>query len=148
MSKIHWQVPVDLDPPQGEIFIHCGSPLVTAANTVIVPVKTGENSFRVEAHNGATGARLWVLNTAVASYHGTSTYLIMTKYNNYLGVNTGDGKNKIAILDPNATENDPVIPTTLVMNEVITQLGVYPRWRLSRRREGMVYQYRGGRSVY
>jgi hypothetical protein len=62
----------------------------------------------------------------VASYHGTSTYLIMTKYNNYLGVNTGDGKNKIAILDPNATENDPVIPTTLVMNEVITQLGVTP----------------------
>src|ERR1700686_2840538 len=64
MSKIHWQVPVDLDPPQGEIFIHYGSPVVTAANTVIVPVKTGKNSFRVEAHNGATGARLWVLNTA------------------------------------------------------------------------------------
>lgn len=365
-SKIHWHTPVDLDPPQGEILIHYGSPLVTAANTVIVPVKTGENSFRVEAHNGATGTRLWALNTAykapsdgfmpglgptlfgarlyipdtagvvtvrtnpdsptakvahlyfygqqnyqqnptiyqqnvqintpvtadaagnvyfgflvlgstpiglqsglariapngtgtwvsaadmsgdskmknvamscapalsadgstlyvavdngtygyllalnsatlaltskvrlkdpasgldadisdessatptvgpdgdvyfgvlenpfpdhndrgwmlhfnsdlsqqktpgsfgwddtpsivdaslVASYHGTSTYLIMTKYNNYLGINTGDGRNKIAILDPNATEDDPVIPTTLVMKEVITQLGVTP----------------------
>lgn len=62
-SKIHWHVPVDLFPPQGEIFIHYGSPLVTAANTVIVPVKTGSNSYRVEAHNGATGKRLWAQKT-------------------------------------------------------------------------------------
>src|SRR5271170_4943056 len=52
LDAIHWHVPVDLDPPKGEIFIHYGSPLVTAANTVIVPVKTGANSFRVEAHDG------------------------------------------------------------------------------------------------
>ena len=63
LSSIHWHTPVDLFPPQGEIFIHYGSPLVTAANTVIVPVKTGNNSFRVEAHNGATGKRLWRLKT-------------------------------------------------------------------------------------
>jgi hypothetical protein len=62
----------------------------------------------------------------VASYHGTSKYLLMTKYNNYAGVGTGDGHNRIAILDPNATENDPVIPTTKVMKEVITHLGVTP----------------------
>lgn len=62
----------------------------------------------------------------VASYHGTSTYLIMSKYNNYANINTGDGHNRVAILDPNATENDPVIPTTQVMQEVITQLGVTP----------------------
>jgi hypothetical protein len=58
-NQIHWQTRVDLKPPTGEIFIHYGSPLVTAANTVIVPVKTGTDSFRVEAHNGATGALLW-----------------------------------------------------------------------------------------
>lgn len=63
LSAIHWHVPVDLHPPQGEIFIHYGSPLVTAANTVIIPVKTGSNSFRVEASNGATGARLWTQAT-------------------------------------------------------------------------------------
>jgi hypothetical protein len=366
LSAIHWHTPVDLHPPQGEIFIHYGSPLVTAANTVIVPVKTGDNSFRVEAHNGATGKRLWLHNTGwqapgaefvpgmgptifgtqlfipdiagrvmvrqtpdlakgaitrlyfygaknyrknptayqqnvqintplstdasgnlyfgfvvlgstplnlrsgiaritpngtgtwvsaatvsgdpsiievsmscapalsqdgsllyvavddgsygyllalnsttlalvnrvrlidpssgqnaiifnassaaptvgpdgdvyfgvienpfpnhndrgwllhfnstltqtkipgsfgwddtpsivpasmVPSYHGSSSYLLMSKYNNYGGVGTGDGKNRIAILDPNATEHDPVLPSTLVMNEVLTILGVTP----------------------
>ncbi len=42
----------------------------------------------------------------VPSYHGNSTYLIMTKYNNYAGGSGGDGHNMIAILDPNATETD------------------------------------------
>jgi hypothetical protein len=50
----------------------------------------------------------------------------MTKYNNYAGVGSGDGHNRIAVLDPNATEHDPVLPTTLVMQEVITILGVTP----------------------
>jgi hypothetical protein len=63
LSTIHWQVPVDLNPPNGEIFVHYGSPLITLANTVIVPVKTGANSFRVEAHDGANGALLWEQNT-------------------------------------------------------------------------------------
>jgi hypothetical protein len=63
LDTIHWHVPVDLFPPQGEILVHYGSPLVTAANTVIVPVKTGTDSFRVEAHNGATGKLLWKQKT-------------------------------------------------------------------------------------
>jgi hypothetical protein len=62
----------------------------------------------------------------VASYHGTSKYLLMTKYNNYASIGTGDGHNRVAILDPHATENDPVISTVKVMKEVITQLGVTP----------------------
>jgi len=63
LNSIHWHTPVDLFPPKGEIYIHYGSPLVTAANTVIVPVKTGTNSFRVEALSGATGKQIWKLNT-------------------------------------------------------------------------------------
>ncbi len=62
----------------------------------------------------------------VPSYHGSSKYLVMTKYNNYAEVGTGDGVNKVAVLDPNATESDPIIPSTLVMNEVLTIKGVTP----------------------
>lgn len=62
----------------------------------------------------------------VSGYHETSKYLLMTKYNNYAGINTGDGHNRVAILDPNASENDPVIPSAKVMQEVITKLGVTP----------------------
>jgi hypothetical protein len=43
----------------------------------------------------------------VPSYSGTSSYLIFTKYNNYAGFDGGDGVNRIAILDPNATMVDP-----------------------------------------
>jgi uncharacterized protein (TIGR03437 family) len=62
LNKIHWQTPVDLDPQfvSGELLIHYGSPLVTPANTVIVPVKTGATEgFRVEAHRGTDGTLIW-----------------------------------------------------------------------------------------
>ena len=62
----------------------------------------------------------------VSSYHGSSSYLLMTKYNNYAdGGVGGNGSNKIAVLDPNATEIDPVTGAT-VMNEVLTIVGPTP----------------------
>jgi len=56
------------------------------------------------------------------SYAGPSTYLLATKYNNYFGIGTGDGGNRIAVLDPNQTQLDTIagIP---VMKEILTQLG-------------------------
>jgi hypothetical protein len=63
----------------------------------------------------------------VPQYTGTSTYLLLTKYNNYAGVGTGDGKNRLAILDPlNLTQADPITPAVTVMREVITILGPTP----------------------
>ena len=63
----------------------------------------------------------------VPSYHGTSTYLLMTKYNNY-GETGGQGQNMLAILDPNATETDPRINSTgmPIMKAVLTILGPTP----------------------
>ena len=60
----------------------------------------------------------------VPSYHGHSSYLLMTKYNDYVE-NGGSGFNKLAILDPNATQIDPTTGIR-VMKEVLTIKGVTP----------------------
>jgi len=62
LGTIAWQTPVDLAPQfSGDaLLVHYGSPLVTADNTVIVPVKTGAtDGFRVEGINGTTGETKW-----------------------------------------------------------------------------------------
>ena len=64
LTSIRWQTPVDLNPNSyyGELYIHYGSPLVTAANTVIVPVKTGlYDCFEVKGFDGGTGALKWTV---------------------------------------------------------------------------------------
>ena len=64
LEVIRWSTPVDLAPPSEPILIHYGSPLVTPANTVIVPVKTGNTGgFKVEARNGSNGAVIWSQTT-------------------------------------------------------------------------------------
>lgn len=60
----------------------------------------------------------------VPSYTGASPYLLLTKYNNYGGAG-GDGGNRIAILDPNQTQNDKIAGNP-VMKEVLTKLGPTP----------------------
>jgi len=63
LNRIAWSTPVDLAPQyqaSGALLIHYGSPVVTAMNTVIVPVKTGAaNGFRFEARSGVNGGLIW-----------------------------------------------------------------------------------------
>jgi hypothetical protein len=61
----------------------------------------------------------------VPGYSGPSSYLVMTKYNNYARAGSGDSKNKVAVLDPNASQPD-FIAGKPVMKEVLTVLGVTP----------------------
>ena len=73
LSRLIWQMPVDLAPQYSgtSLLIHYGSPVITAKNTVIVPVKTGATGgFRIEARNGANGASLW---------SATSDYILPTR---------------------------------------------------------------------
>jgi hypothetical protein len=65
-----------------------------------------------------------VPRSMVPSHSGTSSYLLITKYNDYVQQG-GSGLNRIAILDPNVEETDPVtgIP---VMNVVLSVAGPTP----------------------
>jgi hypothetical protein len=67
LNKIHWQTPIDLSGAaggSGALFVHYGSPVVTTANTVIVPVTSASGGYQLEAFNGATGAPIYTLTSA------------------------------------------------------------------------------------
>lgn len=62
LDSIHWQAAVDQAPTGADV--HYGAPVITSANTVIVPVKTGPSGgFALTARSGATGAALWTVST-------------------------------------------------------------------------------------
>jgi hypothetical protein len=65
-----------------------------------------------------------VPTSAVPSYQGSSPYLVLSKYNNYVE-GGGTGVNEVAILDPNATMTDPATAAT-VMNQILVQPGITP----------------------
>jgi Bacterial Ig-like domain (group 3) len=60
LNTIKWSTTIDFHPTT---VAHYGSPLVTANNTVLVPVKTASDGFRVDAFNGNNGAAKYVINT-------------------------------------------------------------------------------------
>jgi hypothetical protein len=64
LTAIRWQTPVDLDPQQSgnELLIHYAPPMITAANTVLLPVKTtATGNWVIDALAGATGKPSWSL---------------------------------------------------------------------------------------
>jgi hypothetical protein len=66
LRRIRWRAKVDLTPvlQNKELLIHYGSPMITAANTVLVPTRVSAKAgFRVVAYSGTSGARRWSLAT-------------------------------------------------------------------------------------
>jgi hypothetical protein len=63
--------------------------------------------------------------SAVPSYTGPSSYLILTKYNNYAGIGTGNGVNQVAVQDPNVAIADPITGVQ-VMQPVLAVIGPTP----------------------
>ncbi len=79
MNRIKWQTPVDtvLQGTSGTLYIHYGTPVITAANTVLVPERTSSNNtFQILAFNGSTGSHLYTLTTDYAppSYNWIPSY--------------------------------------------------------------------------
>jgi hypothetical protein len=66
LHRIRWRAKVDLHPVLSgrELLIHYGAPMITAANTVLVPTRVSARAgFRVVAYSGTSGTRRWSLNT-------------------------------------------------------------------------------------
>jgi len=65
LTRIRWQANVDLAPAlvNNELLIHYGSPMITGANTVLVPTRVSASGFRVVAYSGTNGAQRWSLAT-------------------------------------------------------------------------------------
>ena len=63
LNKIKWSTSIDFNNTTPA---HYGSPLITASNTVLVPVKTATNGFRIDAFDG--------------NNNGTLKYVIATDY--------------------------------------------------------------------
>jgi hypothetical protein len=77
LNKIHWCTPVDtvLEDAAGPLYIHYGTPVVTAANTVLVPQRTSaNNTYRINAFSGGSGG------TAGCSAPNTPLYTFTTDY--------------------------------------------------------------------
>ncbi|TRZ56703.1 MAG: hypothetical protein D4S02_15005 [Rhodocyclaceae bacterium] len=97
LSRIRWSATVDLAPQLvgSDLLIHYGSPVITAKNTVLIPLKTGAaDGFSVEARSGASGALLW---SAASDYilpeHGwTPSYNLSLTTNNRLYMPGAGGK--------------------------------------------------------
>jgi hypothetical protein len=65
-KRIRWRAKVDLAPHQiqGSLTSNYASPMITAANTVLVPTRiSAKAGYRVVAYSGTSGVRLWSLDT-------------------------------------------------------------------------------------
>jgi hypothetical protein len=65
-KRIRWRAKVDLVPDliQGSLTSNYGSPMITAANVVLVPTRVSAKAgYRVVAYSGASGVRRWSLDT-------------------------------------------------------------------------------------
>ena len=60
LNAIKWSTTIDFHPTTTA---HYGAPVITANNTVLVPVKTSTDGFRVDAFNGNDGTGKYIINT-------------------------------------------------------------------------------------
>lgn len=113
MNLIRWSTPVDLNPVynNNDLLIHYGTPLATAANTIIVPVKTGAtDGFKVEGLSGVNGAVKWTQTTdyTLPPHGWTPSYSpVITPQNQLYYAGQGGTVFTRGILDSNTSVPSP-----------------------------------------
>jgi hypothetical protein len=61
LNQLHWSTSINLS--NAGDFAHYGAPLITASNTVLLPVKRSSTGFQVSVFEGATGRLKYTLAT-------------------------------------------------------------------------------------
>ncbi len=75
LNVVRWTAPVDEEPPAEPILIHYGSPVITLANTVVVPVRGAGGVYCVDARRGSDGSLLWDVMTDYANANATGGWV-------------------------------------------------------------------------
>jgi len=66
LNRIKWSASIDtvLQGNSGPLYIHYGTPVITAGNTVLVPQRTSaNNTYQINAYSGSSGTALYTLST-------------------------------------------------------------------------------------
>jgi hypothetical protein len=105
--------------PDGDVFFGVGS---GDGRGVLLHFSADLQTSKTPGDFGWDNTACIVPTNMVSSYAGPSPYLLFTKYNNYAGEG-GDGVNRVALLDPNATES---YYYGTFMREVLTVIGPTP----------------------
>ncbi|MFZ6870680.1 hypothetical protein ACO0LF_01245 [Undibacterium sp. Di27W] len=98
LNRILWKTGVDLAPQYsaaGYLFYHYGSPVITAKNTVILPVKSeAADTYRFEARSGSTGAQIWSVPSdyIMPTHRWTPSYNLTLTSNNRVYAPGAGGK--------------------------------------------------------
>lgn len=98
LNRIAWKTPVDMAPQYaagGYLLVHYGSPVITAKNTVILPVKReAKEIYRVEARAGATGELLWSVDSdyVMPAHRWTPSYNLTLTVGNRIYAPGAGGK--------------------------------------------------------
>jgi hypothetical protein len=117
LNVIKWQRDIDLHATSTA---HYGSPVVSANNTVFVPVKTATDGFRIDVFDGADGALKYTLDTdyLVPSHGWFPPYNICIVGTRLYYAGAGGTMLHVDNIDSNS-------PTTPVREVFYTSLGTY-----------------------
>src|SRR5207248_2533682 len=106
LNAIHWSTSIDQN--NTGTLTHYGAPLVSAANTVFVPVKTAGEGFRVNVFNGTTGALRYTVPTDyILPSHDWTPVLVSSAAGCRLYY-AGPGGTIYYVVNPDTSPSEPV----------------------------------------